>query len=137
MKRYLLAAGRGAVLALSGTLAAAAPGCASSPDPRPAYVAPALGADESATIRVASGLWIDEVDGARLPGPKPFAMSGNTVKVAPGPRMIGLSLGNGYFRFSYPFRAGHSYGFEGGSGIGGGIVKVTDHTTGTSTTVGG
>src|SRR2546423_7208629 len=92
-------------------LALALSGCASG-DPRPAYVTPSLDAGEVATIKAGSGFWIDEVDGARLPGPPPFSFSGNKVKVASGPRAIGLRLSNGYFRFSYPFRAGHFYTFD-------------------------
>src|SRR5678815_567462 len=136
MKRCLTAAGRIATLALAGTVAVAHPGCASSPDPRPAYAAPSLGAEQPAIVKTAMGYWIDEVDGARLPGPAPFTMSGNTVKVAPGSHAIGLRVPNGYYRFNYPFRAGHSYLFEGGGDISG-VVKITDKTTGTSTTVGG
>jgi hypothetical protein len=122
------------VLALVCVLAPS--GCA-SPDPRPAYVTPSLAAGEAATIKASMGYWIREVDGARLPGPAPFTFSGNTVKVAPGPRAIGLGIPNGYFRFSYPFRAGHSYDFEGTGDAGGGVVKITDQTTGNSTSVGG
>ena len=110
-------------------------GCASS-DPRPKYATPGLASDQVATIKAGSGYWVDSVDGARLPGPGFFAFSGNTVKVAPGDRSIGLDIPGGYFQFSYHFRAGHSYTLS-NPGPNSGVVKITDKQTGTSAVVGG
>lgn len=122
-------------------------GCGAK-DTRSDYVEPKLAADEVATVKASSDLWIEEVDGSRIkePGVKVFGQPGNTVKVSPGEHTVvikrtqGNSLvtygsSNSHQKFTYTFRAGHTYkinqiAFKSS-------LKLTDTQTGTEAVVGG
>jgi hypothetical protein len=132
---------------LAGLLLAAVAGCGRK-DARPKYVAPSLSASEAATLKANNDYWIEEIDGAvtKRPGMKVVVQPGNTVKVTPGEHRVVVSKsgtdylvqqggGSNFWRFSYNFRAGHTYKL-GGAGVGKGI-KITDTNTGTETVVGG
>ena len=121
-------------------VAAVATGCA-APDPRPVYATPKLAAAELATLKCDWHVNVTEIDGARIPDPPVtfYFAPGNTVKVAPGERTIGVSYddgGNAYGsrRFTYNFQAGHVYkiGRPGAFASG---VRVTDKSTDTSTVI--
>ena len=140
---------RGLVLALLSVLGAAAAGCGGK-DPRPKYSPPNLSSSEAAIVKANNDYWIAEVDGARIdePGVKILVQPGNTVKIAPGDRTVVVTKsGNSafiqaggpsrnYWKFSYPFKAGHTYKVGGGGSMGPGI-KITDNQSGTETLVGG
>ena len=120
-------------------------------DNRPNYAAPDLAASEAAILKADNGFWISEVDGAKIdqPGVTLVVQPGNTVKVAPGDRKIKVTTlsnsylvnvggggSSGFTKFSFPFRAGHTYKLGGPGAFKKGI-KVTDTETKTEAIVGG
>jgi hypothetical protein len=141
---------RAASLACATFWITALAGCAK--DVRPNYAPPDLAASEAAVLKADTNLWISEVDGAKvdLPGVSLAIQPGNTVKVAPGDRTIVVSTiqsntlvafgggggGGNFNRFTYTFRAGHTYKVAGAGAFKKG-VKVIDTQTGTQATVGG
>jgi hypothetical protein len=119
--------------------AASASGCA-SPDAPPKYATPQGRSGELATLKCDWRYNVIGVDGKEV-AQSPvnlFFTNGNTVKVEPGERRVGISFGDGNqyneWHFVFPFQPGHVYkvGAPGGFAQG---VRLTNKNTTTSTVI--